>query len=110
MKLARRGILALAALISLPVSAAGDPVEGRNKADTCVGCHGIPYYTNAYPNYRVPKLGGQSPGYIVAALKAYRSGDRPHPTMHAQAGSMSDQDMEDIAAFLTKAPRNSAGH
>ena len=108
MKLARRGILALAALLSLPAAAAGDPAMGRDKADTCVGCHGIPFYSNAYPTYRVPKLGGQQPGYIVAALKAYRSGDRPHPTMGAQAASMSDQDMEDIAAFLTQAPRNKA--
>lgn len=108
MKLARRGILALAALLSLPAAAAGDAAAGRDKADTCVGCHGIPFYTNAYPTYRVPKLGGQQPGYIVAALKAYRSGDRKHPTMHAQAASMTDQDMEDIAAFLSQAPRHPA--
>lgn len=106
MKLARRGIMALAALLSLPAAAAGDPAAGRDKSDTCVGCHGIPFYVNAYPNYRVPKLGGQQPAYLVAALKAYRSGERPHPTMRAQASSMTDQDMEDIAAFLTQAPRH----
>ena len=61
-------------------------------------------YTNVYPSYHVPKLGGQHPEYIVAALKAYKSGDRPHSTMHAQAASLSDQDMADIAAYLTKAP------
>jgi cytochrome c553 len=109
MKFARQGVLALAAVTSLPAIGAGDPAAGRDKADTCIGCHGIPYYTNAYPTYRVPKIGGQSPEYIVAALKAYRDGDRPHPTMHAQAASMSDQDMEDIAAFLTAAPRHPAG-
>ncbi len=109
MKFARQGVFALAAVISLPAAAAGDPAAGRTKADTCVGCHGIPYYTNAYPNYRVPKLGGQSAEYIVTALKAYRSGERSHTTMHAQAGSMTDQDMEDIAAFLATAPRHPTG-
>jgi cytochrome c553 len=40
----------------------------------------------------------------VAALKGYKTKERPHGTMHAQASSMTDQDMEDIAAFITKAP------
>ena len=52
----------------------------------------------------MPKLGGQHPEYIVTALKEYRSGNRPHPTMQAQADWMSDQDIEDIAAYLAKAP------
>src|ERR1043165_7104895 len=84
--------------------AAGDHEAGRVKANTCMGCHGIPNYTNVYPTYRVPKLGGQSEGLIVAALQAYKSGDRPHKTMHAQAATMTDQDMADIAAFLAHAP------
>lgn len=84
-------------------SAAGDPGAGRTKANTCMGCHGIPNYTNAYPTYRVPKIGGQSEGLIVAALKEYKSGQRPHGTMRAQSANLSDQDMADIAAFLTHA-------
>jgi cytochrome c553 len=48
----------------------------------------------------VPKLRHQNAAYIVAALQEYRNGDRPHATMHAQAASLSDQDMEDIAAYL----------
>ena len=71
-----------------------------------MGCHGIPKYNNAYPTYRVPKLGGQPAAYLASALKAYRSGERPHPTMHAQAASLSDQDIADIAAFLSSAPAN----
>lgn len=82
----------------------GNAAEGRKKAYTCFGCHGIPNYNNVYPTYRVPKLGGQHPEYIVAALQEYKKGARPHPTMHAQAASMSDQDMADIAAYLSKAP------
>lgn len=81
-------------------AAGGDPVAGKAKADTCLGCHGVRSYTNVYPTYNVPKLGGQHPDYIIAALKAYKAGDRAHSTMQAQASSMSDQDMADIAAYF----------
>lgn len=84
---------------------AGDAQAGKIKASTCMGCHGIPAYTNVYPTYHVPKLGGQSAEYIVSALKAYKSGERNHPTMHAQAASLSEQDMADIAAYLSQAPK-----
>jgi cytochrome c553 len=91
--------LALAAF-SAGVSAAGDPAKGAELATTCMGCHGIPGYRNAYPSYRVPKLGGQKAEYIVIALQGYRANTRPHPTMQAQAASLSDEDMQHIAAFL----------
>ena len=54
----------------------------------------------------MPKLGGQSAEYIAAALNEYKSGNRPHGTMHAQAASMSDQDIADLAAFLSTAPKH----
>jgi cytochrome c553 len=85
---------------SLGAHAAGNPAEGEKKFYTCYGCHGIDNYRNAYPDYSVPKLRHQNASYIVAALQEYRSGERPHATMHAQAASLSDQDMEDIAAYL----------
>jgi cytochrome c553 len=78
----------------------GNPVVGQKKFYTCVGCHGIEDYKNAYPDYSVPRLRHQHAEYIVAALKEYKSGDRPHPTMHAQASSLSDADIADIAAYL----------
>lgn len=107
MKFARWGVLALAASLIAPAAfAQGDAEAGRVKSSTCMGCHGIPKYNNAYPTYRVPKLGGQPAAYLASALKAYRSGERPHPTMHAQAASLSDQDIADIAAFLSSAPAN----
>jgi len=104
-------VLGACALALLPAmaSAAGDAEAGRIKANTCMGCHGIPAYNNVYPTYRVPKLGGQSEGLIVSALKAYKSGDRPHKTMHAQATTLSDQDIADIAAYLTHAPTHKDG-
>jgi cytochrome c553 len=80
--------------------AAGDAKHGARIAYTCFGCHGIPDYRNAYPDYHVPKLGGQHAGYLAAALAEYRSGDRPHPTMHGQASSLSAADAGDIAAFF----------
>lgn len=105
MKSARWGVLALAVASVVPAAyAQGDAAAGRVKADTCLGCHGIPKYNNAYPTYRVPKLGGQPAAYLEAALKAYRSGERQHGTMHAQAADMSDADIADIAAFLSTAP------
>ena len=64
-----------------------------------MGCHAIPNYKNVYPTYSVPKLHGQRPEYLVAALKAYKSGERSHGTMHSQASSMSEQDMADIAVY-----------
>jgi cytochrome c553 len=85
---------------SLGAHAAGDPALGEKKFYTCYGCHGLENYRNAYPDYTVPRLRRQHASYIVAALQEYRSGERPHPTMHAQAASLSDQDMEDIAAYL----------
>ncbi|MEY2854447.1 MAG: hypothetical protein RL030_1579 [Pseudomonadota bacterium] len=83
-----------------PAEAAGDAVRGRNLGYTCLGCHGIESYKNAYPMYSVPRLRGQNHEYIVAALKEYKSGGRPHATMHAHAASMTDQDMQDLAAYL----------
>ncbi|MCS3903480.1 cytochrome c553 [Methylohalomonas lacus] len=80
--------------------AEGDPTAGKNKAESCLGCHGVAGYDNAYPTYKVPKLGGQSASYIVSALKAYKSEKRWHPTMQSQAASLSTEDMEDIAAYF----------
>lgn len=78
----------------------GDPLAGRKKAETCFGCHGVAGYDNAYPNYPVPKLGGQHAEYIVSALKEYKSDKRWHPTMQSQAANLSEQDMADIAAYF----------
>ncbi len=83
--------------------AAGDAAAGAKKADTCKGCHAAPNYTYAYPTYRIPKVAGQNAAYLADALKGYRAGDRPHATMHANAATLSDQDIEDIAAYFANA-------
>jgi len=78
----------------------GDVDNGRQKAFTCMGCHGAEGMRNAYPGYHVPKLGGQHAAYIASALQAYKSGDRWHPTMQAHAATMTEQDMADIGAYF----------
>lgn len=97
-------LLALALTLAISTAqAAGDAEAGKKKFYTCTGCHGIAGYKNAYPNYSVPKVGGQNEVYLVAALTAYKTGDRKHPTMRAQAESLSEQDIADISAFLAAA-------
>jgi cytochrome c553 len=85
---------------SFPALADGDAVRGKTLGYTCLGCHGVDGYRNAYPSYRVPKLGGQKAAYLVVALQGYRAGTRAHPTMAAQAESLTDQEIDDIAAYL----------
>jgi len=82
---------------------AGDPARGAKLGYTCFGCHGVPDYRNAYPNYHVPKIGGQHAAYLTAALGEYRAGARPHPTMKGQASSLSAQDSRDLAAYFASA-------
>ena len=95
--------LSLASVLAVMANAAaaqGDVNAGEAKAGTCLGCHGIPGYQNVYPTYKVPRIAGQNAAYLVEALKAYKAGNRDHKTMTAQAGSLSEQDMQDIAAYF----------
>ena len=96
------GALAMMLMASMSVSAQGDASAGNIKNAACEGCHGIEGFRMAYPKVvSVPMLGGQSEAYLVAALKAYRAGDRNHPTMRAIASSLSDQDIADLAAYYS---------
>jgi len=94
------GLLLAGACLSSGALAEGDPGRGKALGYTCLGCHGIEGYRNAYPSYRVPKLGGQKATYLVIALRGYRDGTRAHPTMTAQASSLTDQQIDDVAAYL----------
>jgi len=80
------GAVVCAGIVSTSVTAqeppTGNPQKGKQISYTCLGCHGVDGYKNAYPNYSVPELEGQHPEYITAALKEYRDGDRAHLTMH----------------------------
>ena len=89
---------------------AGDPAKGREKVQMCQGCHGIEGWRTAFPEvYKVPRIAGQHPAYLVKALQAYRSGERSHPTMKAIAASLSDRDMADIAAYYGQPAAKVAG-
>ena len=87
----------------------GDRHRGKERSYTCLGCHGIEDYKNVYPTYSVPKLEGQSPEYIAAALHGYRDGDRSHLTMHSEASTLTDQDILDIAVYFAGKPLTATG-
>lgn len=79
---------------------AGNAAAGKNKVFQCKGCHGVPDWKTAFPEvYRVPKLGGQKPAYLLSAMRAYKSGERDFATMRGMVADMSEQDMADIAAY-----------
>lgn len=94
--------LALLMLLASQVYAQGNPQEGRIKGYTCLGCHGVAGYMRQYPTYHVPKIGGQHYQYLVNALGDYKTDKRHFSTMNAQAHSLSEQDIQDIAAWLTE--------
>jgi cytochrome c553 len=99
----RKIVLSLSlCLVSVHAFADGDYEAGKIKANTCTGCHGIPNYQNTYPTYHVPRIAGQNKEYLVTALHAYKSGERKHKTMSLQAEALSDQDIEDIAVYLSE--------
>ena len=111
-------IVAVVMSLLAPVSAhaqapapSGDAKAGRAKAQAiCSGCHGVPGMRTAFPEvYDVPKIGGQNQGYLVAALKAYRSGERYNQTMKALASSLSDKEVVDIAAYYAQTASTAEG-
>ncbi|QID18139.1 cytochrome c [Nitrogeniibacter mangrovi] len=95
----RKWIVALAMVMSCaPALAGGDAAAGKEKSTVCAACHGADG-VSPVPNF--PKLAGQHPDYIVRALKDYKSGDRKNPIMAGQVTNLSEQDMEDLAAYFS---------
>lgn len=94
------GILMLAGMATGPAMADDTPKGITSKVAMCIGCHSIPGYQASFPEvHKVPMISGQNAKYIAAALTAYRQGDRKHPTMKGVAASLTDQDIQDIAAY-----------
>ncbi len=89
------------AAAAAPAAVIGDAKRGEALTYTCRGCHGVVGYKNAYPNYHVPRIGGQQQQYLLRALMEYREGSRKHPTMQAQSESFTEQQIADIAAYLS---------
>ena len=77
---------------------AADAAAGKVKSESCVGCHGKDGKSN---NPMYPNLKGQQKMYLVKALKAYHDGKRDDPMMSSFAKSLSDADIEDLAAYFS---------
>jgi cytochrome c553 len=89
------------ALASAPLLASGNAENGKTKAAACFACHGTD--GNAVdPQY--PRLAGQYNEYIQQALHEYKDGRRSNPIMKGFAGTLSDQDIEDLAAYFSSMP------
>lgn len=82
-------------LLSSPVFAAGDANAGKDKAAACTSCHGIDG-KGSDPN---PNIAGMNVGKFTTAMKAYKTGERKHAMMEMFAKKLSDQDIEDLAAY-----------
>lgn len=83
--------------LSTGALAGGDAEAGKAKAAGCAGCHGANGVAPA-PNF--PHLGGQYENYLLHALKAYKSGERQNAIMQGMVAALSEDDMEDIAAYF----------
>jgi cytochrome c553 len=94
-------LLAAMFVASSVQAAEGDRDAGRKKFYSCGGCHGIEGYSNTYPNFHVPRIGGQHADYILAALKAYKTGARNHVGMQGNAMAVPESDWQDIAAYVS---------
>jgi len=86
------------ALVTVPVSAAGDAAAGESKSAICASCHGAKGISTIAAN---PNIAGQVPGYIAAQLKAFKSGERSNAIMAGQAAPLSDEDMADLDAYYS---------
>jgi cytochrome c553 len=88
--------------VAADAAVVGNVQNARDKVSMCIGCHGIEGYKATFPElYHVPMIAGQNAKYIETALNEYKKGARSHPTMDAIAGSLSDQDIADLAAYYS---------
>jgi cytochrome c553 len=85
---------------------AADKAAGEKKAENCAGCHGSGGKSS---NAQFPNLAAQQATYIIAQLKAFKSGERKNSMMEALAANLSDADMENLAAYFSALPAVTAG-
>ncbi len=91
-------LFALVAAASGSVFAKGDPVAGRAKAAVCAACHGP---GGMSPTDAAPNLTAQGHAYVVLQLKAFRDGSRKSALMEPMAKPLSDQDIDNLAAYYS---------
>ncbi len=100
--IARALATCLLAALAGTALAKGDPVAGANKAKPCMACHGNDF--NAEADGQYPRLAGQYQDYLARALHEYKSGNRTNPIMQGMASPLSDQDIDDITAYISRLP------
>ena len=88
------------------VHAAGTVEAGQAKSATCMACHGMDG-NSANPEW--PALAGQHASYVVKQLKHFKAGERQNPLMSPMAMILSDQDMEDLAAYFSSQKLRATG-
>ena len=101
-KLATLALVLGVSLFALNATADGDAAAGKGKAAVCGACHGM---DGNSASGQFPKLAGQNASYIVEQLSDFKSGKRSNPIMSGQAKGLSDQDMQDIAAYFASQTR-----
>lgn len=100
MRISGAMLIAAGLFLAAPGVAVAQGDAAKANVSMCIGCHEIAGYKASFPTvYSVPKLYGQTAKYIEGALNAYRKGDRMHPTMRGIAGSLTDQDISNLAAY-----------
>ncbi len=99
MKMLSTLVMASALILSANALAAGDPAKGKATfaAKGCIGCHGAGGVSTA-PAY--PTLKGRSAAFVKENLTNFRSGKRKNATMNAMAASLTDEDIENLAAYI----------
>jgi cytochrome c553 len=95
-------VMLAGALLGAGGAMAADVAAGKEKAATCVACHGEGGNKPLAPDY--PKLAGQPADYLAKALRDYKSGKRKNPLMAPQAQNLSKKDIEDLAAYFAAQP------
>jgi cytochrome c553 len=92
-------VVPLALLVaSNGVGSAADVKAGRAKALMCQACHGIDGLSKV-PD--APNIAGQTESYLITQLQAFKSGARKSDAMSLVAPSLSDSDVEDLAAYFS---------
>ncbi len=91
-------VLSSAAILAVGTAQAGDPAAGRLKSRACVVCHGA---DGVSQRFDAPHLSGQVEIYLAAQLRAYRDGKRGHEVMNIVAETLSDTDIDDLAAWYS---------
>lgn len=92
-------VCAAAAACAVPAQGAGDPQAGGAKAALCAACHGM---NGVSINPLWPSLAGQQEVYLANQIRAFRDGERVEVTMQPFVANLTDQDVEDLAAFYAE--------